>query len=122
MIFFEIHLYRSPAGTSPVEEFLGRLPTRDRAKIMAAIDYLSREGPGLRRPQAAHVRGKIWELRVSLARNEYRVLYFFTVGQKVVLLHAFQKKTAAIPAREIETAEARQRQYEERMKKGKVIP
>ncbi len=66
------------------------------------------------------MRGKIWELRVSLARNEYRVLYFFMVGQKAVLVHAFQKKTSAIPAREIETAEARQRQYEDRLKKGEV--
>lgn len=118
---YRIDLYRFAAGSSPVEEFLSELEKKDRAKILGAIDYLGQEGPALRRPHAAHVRGKLWELRVSLARNEFRVLYFF-VGGRGVLVHAFRKKTGAIPEREIEVAERRQEDYETRLRKGEVGP
>ena len=119
---FLIHLYRSPSGAVPVEEFLSEMPKKDRAKAMGAVNYLAQEGPSLRRPQAAHVVGKLWELRVSLGRNEYRILYFFMMGGVIVLAHAFHKKTEAIPAREIEVAEARRRDYEARIRKGEVMP
>jgi len=119
---FRIHLYRSPSGAVPVEEFLSEMPRKERAKAMAALNYLAVQGPALRRPHAAHVMGKLWELRVSLGRNEYRILYFFMIGGVIVLAHAFQKKTDAIPAKEIEVAEARRRDYEGRIRKGEVKP
>lgn len=117
---YRIHLYRSAGGDSPVGDFLEELPEKHQAKIVAALDYLGQQGPALRRPHAAHVRGKLWELRVSLGRNEYRLLYFFMEGQVVVVAHGFAKKTEAIPAREIDTAENRMKDYEVRVKKGEV--
>lgn len=119
---YRVLLYRTVAGRSPVEEFLNSLPKKDRAKILGAAEYLGQEGPALRRPHAAHVRGKLWELRVSLGRNEYRLLYFFMGGQVVIVAHGFQKKTQAIPEKEIEVAETRQRDYEERVRRGEVKP
>jgi phage-related protein len=104
-----------------VTEFLAGLPEKDQAKVVAALDYLGQQGPALRRPHAAHVKGKLWELRVSLARNEYRLLYFFMEGKLVVVAHGFTKKTHVIPAREIETAEKRMKDYEARVKNGEVI-
>jgi phage-related protein len=38
----------------------------------------------------------------------------------VVVAHGFVKKTQVIPAREIETAEKRMKDYEVRVKKGEV--
>ena len=119
---YRVHLYRPARGDSPVTKFLEELPEKDHAKIVAALDYLGQQGPVLRGPHAAHIKGKLWELRVSLARNEYRLLYFFMEGQFVVVAHGFVKKTQAIPAREIETAEKRMMDYEARMKKGEVTP
>lgn len=119
---YRIHLYRSSSGQSPVEDFLQELAERDRAKVMAALDYLSQQGPALRRPHAAHVQGKLWELRVSLGRNEYRLLYFFLEGQVVVVAHGFVKKTQGIPAREIETAARRMADYVERIRRGELRP
>ncbi len=118
---YRVTLYRSSSGDSPVVDFLEELPEKDQAKIAASLDYLGQRGPSLRRPHAAHVRGKLWELRVSLGRHEYRLLYFFMEGQIVVVAHGFVKKTPAIPAREIETAEKRMKDYEIRVKKGEVI-
>lgn len=119
---YRIHLYQSSSGQSPVEDFLRELPERDRAKVLAALDYLSQQGPALRRPHAAQVQGKLWELRVSRARNEYRLLYFFLEEQGVVLAHGFVKKTQAIPAREIETASRRMADYVTRIRRGELRP
>lgn len=117
---YRVFLYRSSAGECPVQTFMESLAEKDQAKVGAAIDYLAQQGPDLRRPHAGHVRGKIWELRVSLGRNEYRLLYCFREGQVVIVTHGFAKKTQAIPAREIETAEKRMADYETRIKKGQV--
>ena len=118
---YRIHLYQTSGGESPVRRFIEELSAKGQAKVGGALDYLSQQGPALRRPHAAHVRGKLWELRVSLGRNEYRLMYFFMRGQVIVVAHAFTKKTQAIPAREIETAERRMWDYEERARKGEVI-
>lgn len=117
---YRVILYQSAAGECAVRTFMDGLAEKDQAKIGAALDYLAQQGPELRRPHAAHVRGKIWELRVSLGRNEYRLLYYFREGQVVVVMHAFAKKTPAIPPKEIETAEKRMSDYEARIKKGQV--
>src|ERR1043165_7901572 len=93
---YRVHLYRSQGGDSPVGDFLEGLPEKDQAKVAAAMDYLGQQGPALRRPHAAHARGKLWEFRISLGRNEYRLLYFFMEGQVVVVAHGFAKKTQAI--------------------------
>jgi phage-related protein len=117
---YRIHLYRSAAGQSPVEEFLTALAERDRAKVMAALDYLAEQGPELRRPHAAHVRGKLWELRISRARNEYRLLYFFMEEQIVVVTHGFVKKTQDLPTREIDTAGRRMSDYVTRIRREEL--
>jgi phage-related protein len=119
-IVYLIHLYQTSGGECPVRRFIEELPEKDQAKVGGALDYLSLQGPALRRPHAAHVRGKLWELRVSLGRKEYRLIYFFTRGQLVVVAHAFAKKTQAITAREIEVAERRMWDYEDRIRKGEV--
>lgn len=118
---YRVLLYRPVGGDSPVKEFIEGLAEKSQAKILAALDYLGQQGPALRRPHAAHVRGKLWELRISRARDEFRLLYFFMEGQVVVVAHGFVKKTQAIPAREIETAENRMEDYVARVKKGEVM-
>jgi phage-related protein len=46
------------------------------------------------------------EIRVHL-ENEYRVLYVANVLDRVVVLHAFVKKSQATPGKEIQTAKRR---------------
>lgn len=104
---YEVLFYTTARGEAPVETFMNEMPAKARGKALGLIHRLSQEGPNLHRPQADHVRGKIWELRVSFGGNEYRVLYAFGPRQRIVLLHAFAKKTQAIPAGEIDVAQKR---------------
>jgi phage-related protein len=117
---YRVYLYATATGNSPVRDFLDDLPEKQAAKVVAAVDYLGHMGPALQRPHAAHLRGKLWELRVSWARLEYRVLYAFLAQKNIVLLHAFAKKSDAVPAREIRTAEVRLGDFENRVRSGEV--
>jgi len=46
----------------------------------------------------------LYELRVEVGTNIYRILTFFDKGNLVVLGNAFQKKTQKTPKNEIEKA------------------
>lgn len=101
------------SGRCPVTEYLSRLDARDRAAVTYAIDILEELGIELGSPHARHVRGKVWELRAR-GRVQHRVLYFASPGRRLILLHAFVKKTRQTPSQEIELALARLSDYEAR--------
>lgn len=63
------------------------------------------------------MRGKIWEVRVEHDRVQRRLLYFPATERKFVMLHGFVKKTQKTPAKEIEVAEQRMRDYMTRLEK-----
>jgi len=117
---FDIIFYTTQRGDFPIRKFLRSLDKKSRAKIGAFIQLLSEEGPNLRRPFADTIRGKIRELRIRFAKKQYRVLYFFFLRDKIVLVHAFVKKTAKTPAQELEQAERNMRDFIERYEKGDI--
>ena len=53
----------------------------------------------------------LYEARIQLGNNIFRVFCFFDGNQFVVLLTGFQKKTPKTPAREIEKAVKLMKQY-----------
>jgi len=60
----------------------------------------------------------IWEVRVQYGNNIFRLLGFFEAHNIVILNHAFTKKTQKNPAREINIAEKRKREY---LKEGGLL-
>jgi len=53
----------------------------------------------------------LYEIRVEVGSNIYRVFSFFDKGQLIILLNGFQKKTQKTPKKEIELAEKLKKQY-----------
>lgn len=53
----------------------------------------------------------LYEIRVEVGSDIYRVFSFFDKGQLVILLNGFQKKTQKTPKTEIELAEKLKKQY-----------
>lgn len=53
----------------------------------------------------------LWEVRVQAGNNIFRLLGFLDGAQLIVLNHGFQKKTQKTPKKEIQTAEARKKDY-----------
>jgi phage-related protein len=61
----------------------------------------------------SHMEGTtgIYEIRVEVGSNIYRVFSFFDKGQLVILVNGFQKKSQKTPKKEIELAEKLKKQY-----------
>lgn len=53
----------------------------------------------------------LFEVRVEVGSNIFRVFSFFDKGQLVILVNGFQKKTLKTPKNEIELAEKLKKQY-----------
>jgi len=58
-----------------------------------------------------HIEDGIYEIRVEMGSNIYRIFCFFDDDKLVVLLHGFQKKTQKTPRNEIEQAKRLRRNY-----------
>lgn len=61
-----------------------------------------------------HLKGTdgLYEIRIQLGNNIFRIFCFFDEGKLIVLANAFQKKTKKTPRYEIEKALKIKREYE----------
>ncbi|MDP2950872.1 MAG: type II toxin-antitoxin system RelE/ParE family toxin [bacterium] len=92
---------------SPVIEYIEKLPEKEQTKVLKYIDFLRKSKGNLREPYSKIIKDKIKELRVDFVNNRHRIFYFIFIGHNIVLLHAFQKKTAKAPLKEIKLAQKR---------------
>jgi len=65
-----------------------------------------------------HIEGSegIFEIRVMIRRNIFRMFYFFDEDKLIILLHGFQKKTQKTPKNEITKAKRLREEYYEQKK------
>lgn len=108
---FEVIFYDNADGTEPAKDFLLALDVKMRAKMLRTIDLLSKNGTDLREPYSKHLNDGIFELRAKVGSDISRVLYFFIIGQKVVLTNGFVKKTNKTPSAEISRAKRYRKEY-----------
>jgi len=99
---YKVYYYRDSQNRRvPVFEYIEKLSSKEKAKVLKYIDFL-RENKGiLDEPYSKYVKDKIRELIVDFSRNRHRVFYVVVIGKKIILLHAFLKKTTKTPKREI---------------------
>jgi phage-related protein len=117
--------YRDPRGAEPVDEFIQALPPRRAAKIDDFIEeHLNGrppQDPPPPFPVTSQVDGELRELRVRFANTRYRVLYQRSENL-VVLLHAIEKDTGAVPRPDIELARRRMADFQRRMDAPRRTP
>lgn len=103
---YKVKFYKdSRTGRDPVLEYVNKLKTKEQTKIFKYIEFLRENRGILDEPYARHIKGKIRELRVDFSQNRHRIFYFAFVKRKIILLHAFLKKTKKTPISEIKRAE-----------------
>jgi len=112
---WEIILYKKENEDCPVLDFIQSLTAKERSKIEREIDLLEEFGLNLYFPHTRKIEGDkykgLWELRIKLATNDFRIFYFFYKDKKFILLHSIKKKTDKTPVRDLETAKARMENY-----------
>lgn len=65
---------------------------------------LAQHGPDLRLPHSRAMGGGLFELRPRGGCGIGRALYCFRLGRRIVVLHAFRKKTQQTPERDLKLA------------------
>jgi phage-related protein len=109
--------FRAADSSEPVSDFLDLLPPEAEAAVLLQIDrlnMLSETDPPLPFPHSSQVEGELRELRCHYGRRLVRVLYRRSEGL-FILLHAFEKTTAAIPIGDRAVAQSRWDDFRRRM-------
>jgi phage-related protein len=73
------------------------------------VELLSEHGPDLRLPHSRALGDGLFELRPRGRAGIGRAFYCFAVGSRVVIVHAFVKKTRQIPDKDLKLARKRAR-------------
>ena len=110
----EIVFFQTDFGDKPVEEFLASLEPAPRAKVVRTLELLRSQPVVPVKFWKKLSAGGLWEVRVEYAGNIYRLLAAFAKGNRVILLHGFQKKTQKTPRQDMEIAQQRQKRYFQR--------
>ncbi len=111
----EINFYRNKSGMCPVEDFLDSLAAKQVKKIAWVLRFIEEtENISSYYLKKMVNTDDIWEVRVQVGNNIFRLLGFFENERLLILLHAFQKKTQKTPRRAIEIAEKRKKDFLER--------
>jgi phage-related protein len=110
--------YRDRRGREPAKQFLEDLPRKPREKLVAQIEeHLNgrrADTPPPEFPITSQIDGELRELRIRFSGTHYRILYQRS-RNLIVLLHAFEKTTAAVPASDKAAAKWRMADFKRRM-------
>jgi len=107
-----IVFYKTISGKCPVEEHFDSLSDAQVAKITWVLKLI-RETQNISTQYFKKLvnTDDIWEVRISLGKNIFRLLGFMHDQELVVLTNSFQKKTQKTPKNEIQLAEKRKKDY-----------
>jgi len=102
---YKVKFYcNSENNKSDVYDYIEKLNNKVQTKIYKYIEYLRINNGYLEEPYSKHIIGKIRELRIDFGKSRNRLFYFVFIGKKIILLHAFLKKTSKTPIKEIDKA------------------
>lgn len=99
-----VEFYSDEKGFCELESWILRQKRSHRDKIIAWIDKLQEMGPLLPRPYADLLTDGIHKLRIKVAHNQVRILYFFICRSRIVMTHPFYKNVSKVPEKEIQKA------------------
>jgi phage-related protein len=107
-----ILFYRTASGKCPVEKHLDSLTDKQVTKI-AWVLKLIRE---LDQVPSNYFKklvnsNNIWEVRVDIGNNTFRLLGFIDKQNLLILTNFFQKKNQKIPSKEIRLAKERRKDF-----------
>ncbi len=112
---FTVEFYETMDEQCPVLEFLEGLRQSDpddHAVVVRGLAKL-RDRQYHREPLCKALDEGLLELR-HVGKLNTRVLWFFVKGRRIIAVHGIRNKGQALPARELEIARTRMRDWQER--------
>ena len=107
-----ITFYRTKSGKCPVEDFLDSLTDGLAIKIAWVLKLIREfdQVPAKYFKKLVNT-NDLWEVRVNVKNNTFRILGFFHGQDLIVLTNSFQKKSRKTPKNVIKLAEKRKNEY-----------
>lgn len=103
---WQVFYYISSLGNNPVKDFLDERPSV-KLKAFKIFKYIKEFGLATAIPHIKKLVGTpLWEIRI-LGEDSVRILYVTKREKRILLLHAFVKKTNKTSSKEIKTALSR---------------
>ncbi len=107
-----MNFYRTASGKCPVQDYLDTL-TDVQAKKVSWVLRLIRE---IDHVPANYFKklvntDDIWEVKVDVGKDTFRLLGFFCGHDLIILTNSFQKKSQKTPVMEIQLAKKRKKEY-----------
>ncbi len=96
-----------------VDAEIAALPKDMQAAFLRLAERI--EAVGLERighPHVKHLEGKLWEMRFGGRDGIGRAIYVATIGRRIVVVHAFVKKTQKTPKTALALAERRAKEID----------
>lgn len=112
---FAVEFYETADGRLPVQEFLDELKASDpgdHAVVLRGLTKL-RDRQYHRQPLSKAIGDGLFELR-HVGKLNTRVLWFFVKGRRIIAVHGIRNKGRSIPARDLDTARERMRDWRKR--------
>ena len=101
---YEIELYEKVDKGIPVLDFILLLGPKQQAKVFREIELLKKFGNELHFPHVRKMEGEkyssLWELRIELTSDAFRIFYFMYYQNRSILLHGFPQRDTKTPAKE----------------------
>jgi phage-related protein len=112
---FSVEFYVTATGRVPVQEFLDELKQSDPVDHAAVLRGLAklRHRQYHRAPLSKALGNGLFELR-HVGKLNTRVIWFFMKDRRIIAVHGIRNKGQAIPARDLDTAQSRMRDWQGR--------
>ena len=112
---FTVEFYETESGACPMQDFLEDLKVTDPDDFAAVIAGLAKlRNRQYHREPLSKVLGKsLFEMR-HVGKLNTRIIWFFMKNRRIVALHGIRNKGQAIPARDLDTARERMRDWRRR--------
>jgi phage-related protein len=107
---YRLEFFKTSSGRSPIDEYINALDGKTYVKLERLFELLTTHGPDIGMPYSKSLGKGLFELRLR-GRQETRLFYVFIQQQRIVVLHAFAKRTQKTPDQELALARLRQKIY-----------
>ena len=104
-----VRFYKTHNGTEPVREWLRMLSTDAKKAIGEDIKTVQYGWP-IGMPVVRKLESSLWEVRSHIKNGIARIL-FTVIGDMMILLHGFIKKSQKTPIDDLETARKRKNTF-----------
>jgi len=96
-------------GNRPIEEFLDELEKKNSLLYDQTLKGFEKLKNRVyhKEPLSKHLESGLWELRIRSVNDILRVIYTFTKGRIIILLHIFIKKQEKTSKSDLEQARIR---------------